>query len=81
MRLDKFLKLSRLIKRRTQAKEATTLQLIYVNGNIKKASYTLKLEDEIKLVLGFKTVIVKVISFNPKEEMFDLISEEKNEKI
>ncbi|MDR2867523.1 MAG: RNA-binding S4 domain-containing protein [Acholeplasmatales bacterium] len=76
MRLDKYLKLSRLIKRRTIAKKAADLSLVYVNDKIAKPSYFLKLEDQIRLVLGFKIITIRVQSFNIKEEMYELIAEE-----
>jgi ribosomal 50S subunit-recycling heat shock protein len=77
MRIDKYLKLSRLIKRRTLAKKAADLDLVLVNELIKKPSYILKINDKIKLILGFKVVIVNVVSFNVKEEMYELVSEYK----
>lgn len=80
MRLDKYLKLSRLIKRRTVAKKAADLELVFVNNTIRKPSYFLSINDEIKLVLGFKIVIVKVTSFNSKDEMYELVSEERRNK-
>jgi len=75
MRLDKYLKLSRLIKRRTLAKEASLLELIYVNDVISKPSKEVKINDIITLNLGYKIIKVKVESLDPKLEMFTLISE------
>jgi ribosomal 50S subunit-recycling heat shock protein len=60
MRLDKFLKVSRLIKRRTIANEACDASRISVNGKVAKASYDVKIGDEISITFGSKTVTVKV---------------------
>ena len=61
MRLDKFLKVSRLIKRRTIANEACDSSRIIVNGKPAKASYDVKLGDMIAISFGSKTVTVKVL--------------------
>ena len=60
MRLDKFLKVSRLIKRRTIANEACDASRIVVNGKVAKASYDVKVGDEISISFGSKTVTVRV---------------------
>ena len=52
MRIDKFLKVSRLIKRRTVANDACDAAHISVNGKVVKASYDVKVGDVIKLTLG-----------------------------
>ena len=62
MRIDKFLKVSRLIKRRTVANEACDAGRISVNGKVVKASYDVKVGDVIEITFGTKTVKVKVIS-------------------
>lgn len=61
MRLDKFLKNSRLIKRRTVAKEACDGGRIQVNGQVAKAGTKLKIGDIISIKLGEKETKVKVI--------------------
>ena len=61
MRLDKFLKVSRLIKRRTVANDACDASRIFVNGKTAKASYTVKLGDLISVTFGSKTVTVRVL--------------------
>jgi len=61
MRLDKYLKVSRLIKRRTVANEACDAARISVNGKPAKASYDVKLGDEISVAFGSKLVTVKVL--------------------
>lgn len=61
MRLDKFLKVSRLIKRRTSAAEAGANGRICVNGNIAKPSKQLKIGDVIRIEYRSKIVEVKVL--------------------
>ena len=56
MRIDKFLKVSRLIKRRTVANEACDAGRISVNGKVVKASYDVKVGDVIEITFGTKTV-------------------------
>lgn len=60
MRLDKFLKVSRLIKRRTIANEACDAGRVIVNGKVAKASQTVKTGDIIEIAFGQKTVKVRV---------------------
>ena len=62
MRLDKDLKVSRLIKRRTVANEACDNGLISVNGKPQRASYDVKVGDEITLRFGVRTLTVEVLS-------------------
>lgn len=61
MRLDKFLKVSRLIKRRTVANEACDNERISVNGRVVKASYDVKVGDRIEISMGARTVAVEVL--------------------
>ena len=61
MRLDKYLKVSRLIKRRTVANEACDNGRISVNGRVVKASYEVKVGDRIELAMGARTVAVEVL--------------------
>lgn len=60
MRLDKYLKISRLIKRRTVANEACDGERVSVNGRIAKASYDVKVGDVIEIRLGSKPIKIKV---------------------
>ena len=60
MRIDKFLKVSRLIKRRTVANEACDGDRISVNGRQVKASYQVKLGDVIEIAYGQRTLKVEV---------------------
>lgn len=59
MRLDKYLKVSRLIKRRTVANEACDAGRIIVNGKPQRASYDVKQGDIIELMLGARSIKVK----------------------
>ena len=61
MRLDKFLKVSRLIKRRTVANEACDNTRVTVNGRAAKASYDVKLGDIIEVTFGEKTLKFRVL--------------------
>ncbi len=64
MRLDKYLKTARLIKRRTVANEACDAGKITVNGIVAKASYQVKIDDVIAITLGAKTITIKVTNIN-----------------
>ena len=61
MRLDKYLKVSRLIKRRTVANEACDNGRISVNGRVVKASYEVKVGDRIEIAMGTRTVAGEVV--------------------
>ena len=80
MRLDKYLKISRIIKRRTVANEACDAGRV-VNGKIARASYDVKVNDVIELTLGARTVKARVVSVNEyakKDEaamMYEIIEE------
>lgn len=60
MRLDKYLKVSRLIKRRTVANEACDAGKVIVNGKAARASYDVKTGDIIVITLGARSVKVRV---------------------
>ena len=62
MRLDKYLKVSRLIKRRGVANEACDTGRISVNGKVCKASYTVKIGDVIEIAFGEKTLRAEVVA-------------------
>lgn len=75
MRLDKFLKVSRLIKRRTVANEACDAGRVLVNGKIAKASLNVKEGDQIEIAFGTKAVKVEVLNVQEtvkKEEAKEL---------
>ena len=61
MRLDKFLKVSRLIKRRTIANEACDNGRISANGRVVKASYEVKVGDRLEIAMGSRTIAVEVL--------------------
>lgn len=62
MRLDKYLKVSRIIKRRTVANEACDAGRVAVNGKTVKASYDVKVGDVIEITFGARTVKAEVVS-------------------
>lgn len=61
MRLDKFLKVSRIIKRRTVANDACDAEKVSVNGKIARASYEVKTGDIIEISMGAKPIKVRVL--------------------
>jgi len=81
MRLDKFLKVSRIIKRRTVANDACDGEHVFVNGRRAKASYDVKKDDVVEIVFGDKTLRFKVLLVKEqvrKEEadsLYEIISE------
>ncbi len=64
MRIDKFLKNSRIIKRRTIANEACDNGRISVNGRVVKASYQVAVGDVLEVGFGSKTLKIRVLSIN-----------------
>lgn len=81
MRLDKYLKVSRIIKRRPIAKEVTDKGRIKVNGILAKSSTDLKINDEIEIRFGNKILLVCVLEMKDstkKEDatkMYEIIKE------
>ena len=61
MRLDKYLKVTRIIKRRTVANDACDAAHVAVNGRPAKASYDVKIGDEIQVTFGARTLKVRVL--------------------
>jgi len=85
MRLDKFLKISRIIKRRSVAKEIADKGRVSINGNQAKSSTDVAVQDEIEIKFGNKTLTIRVEDIKDttkKAEAEDLytIVEEKFEK-
>jgi ribosomal 50S subunit-recycling heat shock protein len=86
MRLDKFLKVSRLIKRRTLAKEVAEQGRISINGQTAKASSNVKVGDELTIQFGQKQITVRVeqlLESTKKEDassMYTLVKEERLEE-
>lgn len=64
MRLDKYLKIARLIKRRTVANEACDAGRVLVNDKIARASYEVKVGDVIEISMGVHPIRVEVVSIN-----------------
>lgn len=76
MRLDKFLKVSRLIKRRTVANEACDAGRVLVNGKTAKASQNVKIGDVLEIQFGNKAVKAEILDIKEtvkKEEAKDMI--------
>ena len=86
MRLDKYLKVSRIIKRRPVAKEVADKGRIKVNGVLAKSSTDLKVNDQIEVSFGNKVLTVKVLEMldsTKKEDaskMYEIISETRIEE-
>lgn len=82
MRLDKFLKTSRIIKRRTVSKNLILADRVYVNDKLVKPSYELKEKDIVKLILGNKIItlqIKEIKEYASKEgasAMYEVLKEE-----
>ena len=75
MRLDKYLKVSRLIKRRTVANEACDVGRIVANGKVVKASYQVKIGDIIEIQFGNRSTKAEVLDIREttkKEEAKDM---------
>ena len=81
MRLDKYLKVSRLIKRRTVANDACDSARISVNGKPAKASYAVKIGDQITIGFASKSLTVRVVDIkettkkSESQGMYEVISE------
>ncbi len=74
MRIDKFLKVSRLIKRRTVANEACDAERVSANGRVVKASYDVKVGDVLEIRFGQRTVKVEVLSLNESTKKADAVA-------
>lgn len=85
MRLDKYLKISRLIKRRTLAKEASEGERVLVNGLVVKPSKEVKVGDLVTISFGKKELTVKITSLLDSTKkvdaslMYELVSESNKE--
>ena len=81
MRIDKFLKVSRIIKRRTVANEACDASHISVNGRVVKASYDVKEGDIVVITFGEKRLKIKVLDVrevvrkNDASELYEVLPE------
>lgn len=81
MRLDKYLKVSRILKRRTISKELAANERVIVNGKVAKPSYEVKLNDEIEVIFGRRHLKVKVLAIkevvrkNDADILYEVIDE------
>ncbi|MFR6361364.1 RNA-binding S4 domain-containing protein [Amedibacterium intestinale] len=81
MRLDKYLKTARILKRRTVSKELADNQRVFVNGKVAKPSTEVKIGDIIKVVFGYRELTVRVLMLqkqvnkNDAALMFEVIEE------
>ena len=81
MRLDKYLKVSRIIKRRTVANDACDAEHVIVNGRRAKASYDVKVGDIVEITFGQRTLKFKILSVRDNvgkseaSEMYEVIEE------
>lgn len=81
MRIDKFLKVSRIIKRRTVAKDVCEDERIYINGKPVKPSKEVKIGDIVTVRFGNRSLSVKVLSIDSvvakaqAEEMYEIVEE------
>lgn len=86
MRLDKFLKISRIIKRRSVAKEVADKGRIQINGKLAKSSSDVKVGDILKVQFGNKTLEVKITELHESTKrrctkMYEIISENRTETL
>ena len=81
MRIDKFLKVSRILKRRTLAQEATNGGRVKVNGKVVKPAHQLKVGDEVELGFNSGTVKIKILDLKETvrkeqaESLYEIIKE------
>lgn len=81
MRLDKYLKTARILKRRTVSKELADNDRVYVNGKVAKPSTDVKLGDLIKVVFGYRELTVRVLMIQKQVNksdaalMFEIVEE------
>lgn len=81
MRLDKYLKTARILKRRTVSKELADQQRVYINGKIAKPSTEVKIGDLIKVIFGYRELTVRVLMLpkqvnkNDAALMFEVVEE------
>lgn len=87
MRLDKYLKVARILKRRSVSKELAENQRVYVNGRIAKPSTIVKIGDEIRVIFGHRELLVRVmmlakqVNKNDAALMFEVLEEKQIEQV
>lgn len=85
MRLDKFLKISRIIKRRSVAKEIADQGRVYINGKVAKSSSNVSIGDQLVINFGNKKLTVKVDNIkdttkkNEAQDLYTVVAEEYQE--
>lgn len=85
MRLDKFLQVSRIIKRRAIAKEIIEKERVKVNGKVGKPGLKIKIGDQLVLIFGDSTLTINVLSIDEKTKkndadgMYEIISQVRSE--
>ena len=85
MRIDKYLKVARILKRREVAKQLALNERLYINDKLAKASSEIKIGDEIRIVFGHREIVVRVLDIKEHAskqeafEMYEVISEKKEE--
>ncbi|MFH0993541.1 MAG: RNA-binding S4 domain-containing protein [bacterium] len=83
MRLDKYLKVSRIFKRRTVAKDISDHERVLINGKVAKPATTVKENDLITIVYGTKKLTVRVMQIQESskkadaEKMYEVVADEK----
>ena len=83
MRIDKYLKVARILKRRTVAKQLADEERLLINGRKAKAGNEVKVGDEIKIIFGHRTLTVRVLAiqeYAKKEDailMYEVVDEER----
>ena len=86
MRIDKYLKVTRILKRRETGKELAKNQRILINGKVAKPSSEIKVNDEIEVIFGRRHLMVKVLkiqNFSKKADadmMYEVIKEYNEEQ-
>lgn len=81
MRIDKFLKVSRILKRRAVSKELANNQRVVINGKVVKPSYQVSVNDIVQLALGNRLIIFKVLEIKEyckkeaSQELYEIIEE------
>ena len=86
MRLDKYLKVARILKRRSVSKALAENQRVYVNGHIAKPSTIVKIGDEIRVIFGHREILVRVLMLakqvnkNDAALMFEVLEEKQIEQ-
>ena len=75
MRIDKFLKVSRILKKREVGKQLALNERLFINGKLAKASSEVKLGDIVKIVFGHREITIKVLDIRltaSKEQAFEM---------